>query len=289
MTDPRLSVIIVTHNDRGHLEECLESLVRADGADRAEIILVDNASTDGSPEFVGGRYPDMHLIRLPENSGFSKANNAGLRQSRGGIILFLNPDTVLPRDGLTGLLAALDDPAVGAAGPILYDNNSRFQVSFGGRRTFFRELVQKGLLNAFQKRTIERLCRPKMVTWVSGACLCVRREVLEGVGGFDESFFLYYEDIDLCYRIGKTNKGILVYPDVWIFHAGGASTGRQPLRSRYYYRRSQIYFYHKHNGFFSNLLLKITLAIQFCPLFLRRMKDLEGRELRKKFFRLLRD
>ena len=289
MTDPGLSVIIVSHNDRGHLEDCLDSLARADGADGRQIILVDNASTDGSPEFVADLYPDIKLIRLPENVGFSKANNAGLKESRGEIIIFLNPDTVLPRSGLTGLLEAFNNPVVGAAGPLLYDGDNRFQVSFGGRRTFFRELVHKGIFNACRRRTISRMGRPKMVTWVSGACLGVRREVLDGVGGFDESFFLYFEDIDLCYRIRKAHWRILVHPEVRIFHAGGASTGRQPLRSRYYYRQSQIYFYRKHNGFFSRMLLKIYLAFLFTPFLLGGGKDPQTRALRKDFFRLLGD
>jgi N-acetylglucosaminyl-diphospho-decaprenol L-rhamnosyltransferase len=284
----KLSVIVVTHNDRGHLENCLESLARADGANDMEIYVVDNASTDGTPEFVADKYPEIHLVLLTENMGFSKANNIGLRQCRGQSVMFLNPDTALPKNGLTGLLAALDNPAVGAVGPILYNRENHFQVSFGGRRTFFRELIQKGVLNPCLKRRIGRLQRPRRVTWISGACLCVRREVLDGVGGFDEHFFLYFEDIDLCYRIRKANWEILVHPEIKIFHAGGASTGRQPLRSRYYYRRSQIYFYRKHNGPLSRGLLKLYLAVLCVPFLLKGKKDPQIRELKKDFIGLLR-
>jgi GT2 family glycosyltransferase len=288
MSRPALSVIIVTHNDRGHLEECLDSLIRADGAEGTEICVVDNDSTDGSPELVAEGYRNVHLIRMGENAGFAKANNAGFRECSGENILFLNPDTILPKNGLTGLLAALENPAVGAAGPLMYDRERRFQVSFGGRRTFWGEMVQKGLLNACQRRAIGRLRRPRDVTWISGACLLARRRVLEAVGGFDEDFFLYFEDIDLCYRIKGADWKLIVHPGVKIFHAGGASTGKQPLRSRYFYRQSQISFYRKHNGFLSRLLLKAYLALNFVFAFPRGMEVSRRRESRRDFLRLLR-
>ena len=287
MSLPRLSVIIVNHNGKRHLEKCLHSLTGGVAAEWAEIIVVDNASTDGSREWINERFPGVRLIPLRENLGFSKANNAGLKESRGDLILFLNPDTVVKENDLAGLIETMKNPVVGAAGPLLYGEKHIFQVSFGGRRTFLRELFQKLILNPCRRISIGRIKKPKMVVWISGACLCVRREVVEAVGDFDERFFLYFEDIDLCYRIGKANWKIVLNPDVRIFHAGGTSTGAQPLKSRYYYRKSQIYFYRKHNGLFSCRMLKLYLAVVFIPLWMGGFRDRENLRLRKSFFSLL--
>ena len=263
--------------------------MRAEGIENSEVFVVDNDSTDGGPDYVEENFPRVRLIRMLENTGFSRANNAAIRKSRGEYLIFLNPDTVIHQNSLTDLMAAASRPEVGAAGPLMIDEKGKYQVSFGGRRTFFREFLQKALLNPYWGRAAARRKTPKHVVWVSGACLCVRREVLDTAGYFDEKFFLYFEDIDLCYRIKKFDWEVVLTPDVRIFHAGGASTGAQPLMSRYHYRRSQLYFYRKHNGPISRWMLKAYLALTLVPLWIHGFTDPESREAARMFFLLLRE
>jgi len=143
-------------------------------------------------------------------------------------------------------------------------------VSFGGRRSFGREVLEKTLLNAL---TARRLARRRIgrreVDWVSGAFLVARREAFEAAGGFDEGFFLYYEDIDLCLRLRAAGRRVVFVPEAVAFHEGGAVTSARPLRSRYEYRRSQLLFYRRHNGPVSRFLLRLYLRAGFALLRLR--------------------
>ena len=285
-----VTVVIVSHNDLQHLEECLSSLSVAASSGRAEVVVVDNASTDGSREMVGGRFPFAKLVAMEENSGFSRANNAGIRAGRAGTVLILNPDTTLDGGVLETLLKTMeDDPRLGAVGPVLFNARNRCQVSFGRGRGFFSELAQKWVLNPWHKARIRTLRRPVEVKWLSGACLLVRRSVLDAVGLFDERYFLYFEDIDLCYRIGRAGWKLALQPGARVFHAGGASTRSRPLFSRFHYRRSQVLFYRSHNSKLSQSLLRLYLSIGFSLSLLaslvRRAGDISER---KRFFRLLR-
>lgn len=284
-----ISIILVNYNDRPHLEDCLRSIKTEGETIDLEVIVVDNASTDGSPALVQQRFPWVRLVRNPKNLGFSRANNKGFHVSSGDFVLFLNTDTTFFSGALTTLRDKMKkDPEIGAAGPILVNKEKKCQVSFGGKRGYFHEAVLKLFLNRIYQRRIGRLRTVKEVDWVSGACLFVRRKAFEEAGQFDERFFLYYEDIDLCFRIKNCGWKIVLLPQAHIFHEGGASTSSLSLKSRYHYRESQIYFYEKHNSRLSRMLLHWTLRLGFSALFLggwiRKKEDLD---LRKKFFSLL--
>lgn len=257
-----LSVIIVNRNGGDRLEECLAS-VEKDGAGKDwEVLVVDNASTDGSPNIVARRFPSVKFVRNSENLGFAKANNQGLGLSRGEFVLFLNPDAVANPGSLSLLLEELRrDPGLGAVGPALFFDENAYQVSFGGKVTFFREMARKSVLNAWRKGRLRRLRRRRPVAWVSGACLMAGRRILQSIGGFDEKFFLYFEDIDLCYRIRTQGLRVIFLPEAQVFHAGGASTAGVPYFSRLEYRKSQLYFYEKHNSASSQRLLKSYLRL----------------------------
>ena len=265
-----LSIVLVSYNDLARLKACLASLGENPPAAEHEILVVDNASTDGTVEAVRREFPAVRVIANPRNAGFSAANNRGATESRGRALLFLNTDTVVPRGALTALLARLaSDPAAGAAGPALVRGPGDYQVSFGTRVDFFSQIFQKFVLNPRWKRALRKNARRQIETgceagWLSAACLLCRREAFEGVGGFDERFFIYFEDIDLCVRMRAAGWKLLFVPAVEVRHEGGATTSATPAfraASRLEYRRSQLYFYRKHNSAASRRLLRASLRI----------------------------
>ena len=288
-----VSIVIVNYNDRRRLLECLASVRRDPGAAEYEILVVDNASTDGSPEAVCGEFPGVRLIVNPENVGFSKANNQGVAQSRGAFLFFLNTDTLVPPGAIAALLERLrSDPSAGAAGPALVHGPGDYQVSFGNRVGYAAQIFQKFVLNPRYKRALRKRRPEREVGWLSAACLLCRREAFERAGGFDERFFLYFEDIDLCFRIRKAGWKLLFVPAVEVKHEGGATTSASPAvraASRFEYRRSQFRFYEKHSSRISRRLLRASLRANVAILGLRgAFRGEAGRALKAHYRTLLK-
>jgi GT2 family glycosyltransferase len=257
-----LSVILVNYNDRAHLPDCLVSLDKALSGLNAEVILVDNRSADGSASLVRESFSWVRLVENDRNVGYPRANNLGVRLSRGEFVLFLNTDTVVPADAPARLLAEIRSrPEAGAVGPALVREDGSFQVSFGKRVGFFSELRQKLVFNAYYRNALRRSRKPRAVGWLSGACLLVRRSALEAINLFDEGFFLYFEDIDLCRRLAEKGFGLVLCPGIRVYHAGGAATSARPWRSRLEYRRSQLRYYRKHSSRLSLGLLRLYLRL----------------------------
>ncbi len=259
-----LSIILVNYNDRAGLGRCLHSLEKEARDIGAEVVVVDNNSRDGSQDLVQNSFPWTRLILNSENLGYARANNRGIRESRGKFVLLLNPDTVVPPGALTALLTEFKArPETAAIGPALVHENGSFQVSFGRKVSFLSELVQKSIRNPYYKIRLKTAAEARETGWLSGACLLVRRLALEEAGLFDENFFLFFEDIDLCLRLRQKGFRLVFDPRVKVYHAGGASTSRQRLASRLEYRRSQVYFYRKHNSRLSLFLLLLYLRLTF--------------------------
>ncbi len=246
-----VSIIIVSFNARAHLERCLQSLHDAPPARSHEIIVVDNASTDGSAE-AARRWPRVRVIEAGANIGFAGGNNVGIRASSGGCLLLLNSDTIVPPGAVDALLAALErDPAVAVAGPRLVDSDGRAELSVGRMVGPWNELRQKLLMPA----RAEQLARQEQFPdWVSGACLLVRRGDAEAVGLLDERFFMYLEDVDFCAAIRARGRRILFTPSVEVTHVRGASRTSAPRQTTHAYRRSQLAFYEKHHPAWAPLL-----------------------------------
>ncbi|MGD9347094.1 MAG: glycosyltransferase family 2 protein [Candidatus Aminicenantes bacterium] len=287
---PDLSVVMVNYNDRNHVKECLTSLKETVKDIPFEIVIIDNQSTDGTPEWIREHVPGVRLIVNAENVGFARANNQGIKESRGKYILFLNTDTVLEPQAVAFLLEKLrSSKKIGAAGPALLHGERGYQVSFGKKVSFFREVFQKLILNPFHRFRLKRGAKERRVGWLSAACLLTRKDVLEEVGPFDENFFLYFEDIDLCVRIRERGYELLYIPQARVYHLGGASTEGLKLFSRYHYRKSQIYFYEKHNSKASQALLRLYLRLNFNILLgwghLRGAADLNERRVFKGLLR----
>lgn len=258
MTD--LSIVIVTWNSKDVLLDALASIEREVLPRRdprrlaTETILVDNGSHDGTVETVRERFPWAEVMALPENVGFAAGNNVGLRRAKGRHALLLNSDTVVLFDALEKCVRFLDaNPDVGVLGPQLLNPDHSRQNCIHNYPGFATELVPKGLLETLlparfpSKRYVHR--EPIDVPAVLGACLFVRREVLEQVGLMPEDYFFFLEETDWCYRIAQAGWRIVHLPDAYVIHVFGASTKKKiPAETRIEYHRSLYHFFRKNRG-----------------------------------------
>jgi GT2 family glycosyltransferase len=285
-----LSVVLVNFNDRSHLGECLSAIENTADSLDYEVIVVDNDSADGSQTYIAHNFPKVKLIANSENVGFARANNQGWRESCGEFVLFLNTDAAVQPGALSRLLDELkSNPEAGAVGPALFQGRRAYQVSFGRRMSFFSQFWQKLVLNPFYKLVLKRSRHKKRVGWLSAACLLVRRAALESVAGFDENFFIYFEDIDLCFRIGKAGWTLVYLPQAKVLHEGGATTSLHFVPSRFEYRKSQLAFYHKHNSKTSQFLLRLYLRLNIRLLAWRgSFRGESGEWLREQYASLLK-
>ena len=245
-----ISIVIVSYNARTDLERCLRSLLEAPAAAAHEIVVVDNASTDGSAD--AARAIGVRVVDAGGNVGFSCANNIGIKASSGSTLVLLNSDTVVPPGAIDALAAELDrDPQVAIVGPRLVDGDGRAELSFGRMITPLNELRQKRRARG----DVESLTRRRhFPDWVSGACLMVRRADAEAVGLLDERYFMYTEDVDFCAAIRARGRKVLFTPEVEVVHLRGRSAASAPEATRRAYRRSQLAFYQKHHPFWAPLL-----------------------------------
>jgi GT2 family glycosyltransferase len=251
---PRLSIIIVTYNSTADVDACLGSLVQHPPSADHEIVVVDNASTDGTAAAIRSRWHDVRVIDSAVNVGFARANNVGIQQTSGPLILLLNPDTSVPVGALDTLVAALDArPDVAVAGPRLVDAQGRAELSFGRMLSPLAELRQKFLVEGSRRpgpiaAYVESITRkPQEVDWVSGACLLVRRADAEAVGLMDERFFMYAEDVDFCASIRARGRRVLFCSAAEVVHLRGRSRATASAATARAYRHSQLAFYQKHH------------------------------------------
>jgi GT2 family glycosyltransferase len=255
ITLPRLSIVIVTYNSLTQIDGCLSSLVTAPPAVDHEIVIVDNASPDGTAHAVRKRWSGVRVIDAGGNLGFAAANNLGIRQTFGELILLLNPDTVVQAGAVDTLVAALDaTPDAAVAGPRLVDAAGRAELSFGSMIGPVNELTQKVLVRGHARKLpiisgyVEATTRaPRDVDWVSGACLLVRRADAEAAGLLDERYFMYTEDVDFCAAIRARERRVLFVPTAEVTHLRGESRKARASETELAYRRSQLAFYEKHH------------------------------------------
>ncbi len=254
----KVSVIIVNYNVKYFLEVCLHSVMRAANGIAAEVIVVDNNSTDTSCAMVREKFPSAVLIENKDNKGFSRANNQGVEIARGEYILFLNPDTVMPENFLVKTLAYMDaHPKAGSLGPRLIDGKGDFAPD--GKKSFPSLSVAifktTGINKLFKNSPYfnkyyavhvgERETAPVEV--LSGCCMLVRRSAMDIAGGaFDEDYFMYCEDVDLSYRILKAGYENIYYPEVDLIHYKGESTRKMTLSYVRIFNEALITFVKKH-------------------------------------------
>jgi GT2 family glycosyltransferase len=256
VTRPLVSALIVNYNVRASLLDALRDLYASSGVD-VEAVVIDNASTDGSAEAVEAEFPQATLIRLDDNIGFGKANNAGLESCRGDLVLLLNPDVVVDKDCI-GVLADFlaGNQEAGAAGPRLQRPDGRPDLA--ARRAFpsptsalYRFLGLSRLFpksRRFNRYNLGHISADSVHEIDAGtaACLMVRRSVIDQVGFFDPDYFMYGEDLDLCYRIRQGGWKIYFVPDAVAVHLKGTSTRQAAGRMRYEFHRAMWVFHRKH-------------------------------------------
>jgi hypothetical protein len=255
MSVEAVTIVIVSYNTRPELENCLASLALHPPRTTHDVLVVDNASTDGTTEALRARWPAVGLIEAGSNLGFAGANNLGVRASTSEFALLLNSDTLVPDGAVDTLVESLRaEPDVGAAGPRIVDAAGRPELSFGAMMGPFTELRQKLVVRLHERgvravvRHVERLTRLRQYPdWVSGACLLVRRNDAMAVGLLDERYFLYAEDVDFCAALRGIGRRILFTPDAQIVHLRGVSGRRRPAATERAYRQSQLAFYAKHH------------------------------------------
>jgi GT2 family glycosyltransferase len=244
-----LAVVVVTYNSAATIEACLRS-VQTEGA--AEIVVVDNASQDGTPRLLAARFPELRLIANAVNEGFGRACNRGWRATRAPFVLLLNPDTELQPGALSALLAfAADQPRAALVGPRIVNPDGSLQHScfrFPTLRMvltgFFGLIPLDSPANGRYPRAAYE--RAHQVEHLLGACLLARRAAADQVGLFDERFFIYFEETDWCYRMRAAGWQNWYCPAATVLHLGAHSTSRDPERMSGEFYRSQARFYRKH-------------------------------------------
>ena len=251
-----LSLIIVNWNTRDLLAQCLESIYTSPPDASFEVWVVDNASTDGSAQMVRERFHHVRLIENRENAGFARANNQAIQESTGRHILLLNPDTVVLPNAIMTLHQYLSAyPTAGVVGAQLLNADGSLQDSWGRFPSWGTEMPVFG--PRFSQRPRSRRAReasmlphegPWLVDWVSGACLMVKRAVVNSVGGFDESYWLYTEDTDWCHRIWDSGWEVLFVPQAHIIHLSCAASKQRYLQTYLQFHRSRFQFLRRYRG-----------------------------------------
>ena len=267
---PGLSVVIVTYHVPDLLRRCLGSLAVATAPFGLEVIVVD-AGTDGTGASIRRDYPDILVIDAPENPGFGAASNLGLRRARGRWLLMLNPDTEVPVDGLVKAVAALErDPVTGIVGPKLVRADGSLDRS--ARRSFptpanalYHFIGLPRLLPGHRRFGAYNLTyldpdAEAYVDAVAGSFMLVRREALEAAGLFDETFWMYGEDLDLCLRVRDAGWRARYVPSVVVTHLKGQSSRRRPLRCTYEFYRAMMIFHWKHRAATSGPLVNAAVS-----------------------------
>lgn len=278
-----VSIIIINYYQKDLLQTCLSSVYDSFTSFPFEVIVINN-SLGQVLDPLKKEFPEILLIEN-ENNGYSQANNLGASRAKGDFLLFLNADTIIQNDFLEDLVLYFANKEFGAAGLKLYNPNGTFQLSFWKENTFKNEIENKKMEEAFGNKdpkfiseTEEKHKEVTEVEWVTGAALFMKKPVFESVGGFDEDFFLFYEDTDLCKRLKGKGYKIYFYPFSKIVHLKGVNVNQSFESKTYYFSKlSQLAYYKKHNGLADRIMLRLYLFFKFGLLTLKGFKRINVR------------
>lgn len=260
---PPVSIILVNYNTRDLLLAALERLAPAPAATHWQIIVVDNGSQDGSAQAVADRFPDVALLASAANRGFAAGNNLGLRLAQGDVFILLNTDVIVTGEQLQTLVAyLLSQPDLGAVSPGLRTLDGGPQAFAYGSQPSPFYLAARGLRRLLRLGAMHDwgVASPIEPDWISGACLAVRRAVYEQVGGLDERYFLYFEDVDWCVRIRRAGWRVVYNPAIQVVHLGGQSE-RTRTAANAFYTASLHTYYAEHYPWWPPFLLDWMLKL----------------------------
>ena len=271
MSSCQLSIIIVCYKNCSLILECLKSIKYFAPSFAYEIVCVDNGSVDGIQECIGKDYPCVRFFQAGYNSGFSKANNLGIINSRGEYIMLLNNDTKIIEPIFGQLIDFMSaHPKVGALGPRHLDGKGRFQISYGRFPVtpidIKRRIMQYRILrdDPAVGRYLKEFCsREREVDWLSGSCLLLRRDALRQTGLLDERLFMYFEDVDICKRISNKGWDNYYFPKISIMHYHGKSVLENVLVCLFEFRRSQLLFTNKYYGKIGEIAMRAFFLLKF--------------------------
>jgi GT2 family glycosyltransferase len=256
----KLSIIIVNRNTKQHLENCLNSIFQHLNNIEFEVYVVDNASGDGSADMVLQKFPRAVLICSEENIGFSRANNLAIEKTFSKYILLLNPDTLIIDDSIEKMIDYMDNnPPVGVLGPKLLNADLSLQKSTNDFPAI-RNLIKNQIIGrvSFMQKLMPNISMEhwsydyiRTVDCVTGACMMIRREVVDSIGGLDQNIFMYLEDVDYCLRAKKAGFNTIFYPEAKVIHLLGRTIDGDAdgiLKRDKMKNASREYFYNKHYG-----------------------------------------
>ena len=279
-----VTVVIISYNVAELLNKCITSIKRETNCSH-EIIVVDNNSKDNSVEMLKTYHPDVRLIQNEMNVGFAKANNQAFKKAKGRYLLMLNPDTIVLDSAIDKLVKFMDEhPGIGACGPKNLNPDMTLQHNCHHFPTLYTRLVEHLQLTRFFPRTKvfgrEHMTywdynEIKEVDWITGCSLLIRKKALDQVGLLDEKYFMYTEETDLCFRLKKAKWKTVFYPLAAIIHYGGQSALSQNKEKVFaksiitYLFTTRYYFFKKHYGYTSYIILKIIDFLYYSLIFIK--------------------
>lgn len=252
-----LSIIIVSYNSKEFIKKCLNSLLASGHNLTIKIIAVDNASQDGSIDLIRKDFPEIKIISNIRNLGYAKACNQGIEKAEGRYFFILNPDTKLSGGSLEGMVRFMDEnPRCGILGPKLLDKNGKIQLScrafpsystaFFNRYSLLTKIFPRSRYAQRYLKASWSHDRIQETDWVSGAAMLIKRDCLDQIGNFDEGFFMYCEDIDICQRARKNGWLVIYYPYVEFTHFIGGSIKNTSHLTIIWHHRSIWRYYKKY-------------------------------------------
>lgn len=257
-----LSTIIVTHNSGKYILPCLNSIGRASHSLKFEIFIIDNKSTDETKKLIQPFGDSISLIELPENQGFARAVNIGLRKSSGEFRLVINPDVIIRSGSLVPMIEFMrNHPMLGISGCKLLNPDGTLQFSKGTFPTVWSTFLRAVLPRRMRKYQLWGYEKVGQCDWVTGAFMLIRNGIIEETGYLDEEYFLYYEDVDYCLQAATKGWQTFYYPEIIAYHLNPNTLIRKNDRIQKEIRRSRLHFFKKNgfNGSYRSLLVLMKI------------------------------
>ncbi|MBT4516653.1 MAG: glycosyltransferase family 2 protein [Candidatus Komeilibacteria bacterium] len=269
---PDISIIIVNWKVKDLLEKSLSSIFAYQKDYQVEVLVVDNNSQDGSVAMIKEKFPQVILISLSDNIGFGAANNLAIKEAQAEYIFLLNPDTEITEDFLDRALTYLkNNPSVGIMAPRIINSDGSKQLSIRRHPDLLSQvlimfklkniLVNNKILNNYLLKDFD-YNKEQTVDQIMGAAMLIRKSVFEKIGTFDEKFFVWFEEVDLCKRAGQASIIIKYFPSAEIVHQGGESFSKSnSLKKQIIFNKSLLYYFSKHKPIWQSLIILLLIPI----------------------------